>query len=140
MPRERWRNVKRAPGLKVSSQGRVRWLPHVLPDGREHGGGPLEPWLNEDGYRCVTIRGETVKVCHLVLEAFSGPRPYGLEACHGPDGRQADHADVLRWDTHQENIRDKERHKARQPERLDWHCDTIRSDLGQPGTAGAAGA
>ena len=114
--RERWRKVRRADGYKVSSLGRVRSVPRMLDDGREHGGQILRPYPDDDGYLCVTIGGETVKVHHLVLEAFHGPRPYGTEGCHGPGGRQDNRAEVLRWDTHRENERD----KTRQPERLDW--------------------
>jgi len=115
MARERWRNIRRARGYRVSSLGRVRSVPRTLSDGRQHGGQVLEPYPDDDGYLCVKIRGETVRVHHLVLEAFHGPRPYGLEGCHGPGGSQDNRAEVLRWDTHRENERD----KKRQPERLD---------------------
>jgi hypothetical protein len=117
MARERWRKIRRAPGYKVSSLGRVRSVPRVLPDGRGHGGQILAPYADADGYLCVTLSGETVKVHHLVLEAFHGPRPYGMEGCHGFGGLLDNRAEVLRWDTHRENLRD----KTRQPERLDWN-------------------
>lgn len=120
MTRERWRKVRRAPGYKVSSDGRVRSLPRVLSTGQEHGGGLLTPYPDKDGYLCVTLNGETVRVHLLVLEAFHGPRPYGTEGCHGPDGLLDNRAQVLRWDTHRENLKDRERNKTRQPERLDW--------------------
>ena len=135
MARERWRKVRRAPGYKVSSLGRVRSVPRVLADGREHGGQPLEPFGNDDGYLCVTISGEQVKVHHLVLEAFTGPRPYGLEGCHGPGGSQDNRAEVLRWDTHRENLLDKQR----QPERLDLSGTYHRQPLETPVTNEAAG-
>lgn len=110
MARERWRKVRRAPGYKVSSLGRVRSMPRTLADGREHSGQMLEPYPDDDGYLCVKIRGETVKVHHLVLEAFCGPRPYGMEGCHGPDpDRTCNVLSNLRWGTHRENERDKKR-------------------------------
>jgi hypothetical protein len=99
--RERWRNVRRAPGYQVSSEGRVRGP-----------GGPLTPFPDRDGYLRVNIRGEQVLVHTLVLEAFHGLRPYGMEACHSPDlslGRQDCRAVVLRWGTHRENERDKKK-------------------------------
>lgn len=130
MPRrERWRKIRRAPGYKVSSLGRVRSMPRQLADGRSHGGGDLIPYPDADGYLCVTLYGETVKLHHLVLEAFHGPRPYGMEGCHGFGGKLDNSAEVLRWDTHKENIRDKERNNQRQPERLNLHCDTIPAVL-----------
>ena len=98
--RERWRKVRRAPeGYKVSSLGRVR-----------SPGGVLSPAPDKDGYPRVTLRGEKVKVMHLVLEAFVSPRPFGSEACHHPkrsEGRQDCRLAVLRWGTHRENERDK---------------------------------
>ena len=44
----------------------------------------------------------------LVLEAFVGPCPEGMEACHYPDPtRTNNRLENLRWDTHSENMRDK---------------------------------
>lgn len=94
--RERWRNVRRAPGYRVSSLGRVR-----------SPGGLLSPWPDRDGYLRVSLARESVLVHHLVLEAFHGPRPYGTEGCHGPGGRQDNRASELRWGTHRENEHDK---------------------------------
>jgi len=96
----------------VSSDGRVRSTDRTLSDGRAAGGLPLTPSPDKDGYPCVTIHGETVRVAHLVLEAFSSLRPYGLEACHDPElseGRHDCRAVVLRWGTHRENEQDKKR-------------------------------
>lgn len=115
--RERWRKVRRADGYKVSSEGRARSLDRTLTDGRPAGGVMLDPWLDSDGYRHVTINGESVPMSHLVLEAFDQPRPYGLEACHGPGGRQDDRATNLRWGTHRENERDKKRWETKKEER-----------------------
>jgi hypothetical protein len=104
--RERWRKVRRAPGHKVSSLGRVRSLDRTLPNGAAMGGQLLTPF-DAGGYPHVTINGEQVPVHHLVLEAFHGPRPYGMEGCHGPGGPWDNRASVLRWDTHRANERDK---------------------------------
>jgi hypothetical protein len=109
--RVRWRKVRRADGYKVSSLGQVRGP-----------GGPLTPFPDRDGYLRVNLRGEQVLVHHLVLEAFAGPRPYGMEACHHPElslGRHDCRAVVLRWDTDGENGRDKLRARK------------ARSELGQ---------
>jgi hypothetical protein len=103
---ERWRKVRRGPGYKVSSNGRVKSVDRILSDGRAAGGVMLTPWLDDDGYPTVTINGEDVPVHLLVLEQFHGPRPYGTEGCHGPGGRQDNRASELRWDTHRENVRD----------------------------------
>lgn len=63
--------------------------------------------------RCVNDRGEcfsitlfnskggkrTIYVYVLVLEAFVGPRPKGLEACHKDDDRSNNRLSNLRWGT-----------------------------------------
>lgn len=46
----------------------------------------------------------------LILEAFVGPCPSGMEACHGPGGKFDNRPCNLRWDTHEANIRDKAAH------------------------------
>jgi hypothetical protein len=116
--RERWRNVRRARGYKVSySTGQVRSVDRQLADGRAAGGIPLEQFEDDDGYLRVTIHGESVPVHILVLEAFHGPRPFGKEGCHGPGGQKDNSAENLRWDTHQENEKDKIRERKREKDR-----------------------
>jgi hypothetical protein len=109
MARERWRKVRRAPGYQVSDRGRVRSVPRVLSDGRRHGGGLLAQYQDADGYQRVSIAGRSELVHVLVLEAFHGPRPAGMEGCHGPKGQQVNTAAELRWDSKAENERDKKR-------------------------------
>lgn len=47
------------------------------------------------------------KVHHLVLEAFIGPRPPGMQSCHSPDpNRRNNSLNNLRWDTPQANSDD----------------------------------
>lgn len=47
----------------------------------------------------------------LVLEAFVGPRPEGMEACHFPDRNPANNSlKNLRWGTHQENMQHRDLH------------------------------
>ena len=45
----------------------------------------------------------SVRVHVLVLEAFIGPRPDGLVACHGPAGISDNSVGNLRWDTYSSN-------------------------------------
>jgi len=49
-------------------------------------------------------------VHRLVLEAFVGACPPGLEACHYDGNRLNNRLDNLRWDTPEANIQDKHRH------------------------------
>lgn len=45
-------------------------------------------------------------VAWLILEAFVGPRPKGLECCHLDDNPKNNHLSNLRWDTHKNNMVD----------------------------------
>lgn len=57
----------------------------------------------------------TTQVHRLVLEAFVGPRPEGMQACHFPDQNTANvRLNNLRWDTPSANNRDKEKHGTHQ--------------------------
>lgn len=55
-------------------------------------------------------RRSTRTVHSLVLEAFHGPRPEGLVACHGIGGPTDNRSSNLRWDTGHENALDRVRH------------------------------
>lgn len=115
MARERWRNCPGRPGYRVSSNGRVKSVDRVLSDGRRCGGTMLAQYEDGEGYLHVTIGGVPVAVHLLVLEAFHGPRPEGMEGCHGPKGQKVNNEAELRWDSRRENERDKKRQ-----ERLEW--------------------
>lgn len=55
-------------------------------------------------------RRVTLKVAHLVLWAFVGPRPDGQEACHWNGVRHDNRLANLRWDTIAANRADSRRH------------------------------
>jgi hypothetical protein len=48
----------------------------------------------------------------VILEAFAGPKPEGMEACHIDGDPLNNAASNLRWDTHQNNCRDKWKHQT----------------------------
>lgn len=59
------------------------------------------------GYLEVSLSGRQKRRVHiLVLEAFTGPRPQGLIACHNNDEKLDCAASNLRWDTYSANGRD----------------------------------
>jgi hypothetical protein len=65
------------------------------------------------GYMQVVLApGAKMRCVHrLVLEAFVGPCPAGMEACHSPDPDRANNRLTnLRWDTRRANIADRDRH------------------------------
>ena len=114
---ERWLPV---PGhehrLEVSDQGRVRSLDRLVAVGpaqrlvrgrilSQHlAGARLRYW-----YGSFSVEGRTVNfaVHRLVLLAFRGPCPPGMEACHGPGGRLDNRLANLSWGTHVQNMADK---------------------------------
>lgn len=103
MTRE-WRDVVGYEGLyQVSNDGKVRRKPI-----------PLKPGKTGKRKRtsivvlCKNGKPRTHTISHLVLEAFVSPRPEGYEACHHPDPNpENNRVENLRWDTHQENINDR---------------------------------
>lgn len=66
------------------------------------------------GYVLVTLRPATARITfsvhRLVLLAFVGPCPEGLEACHEDGNCENNYLTNLRWGTHQSNMDDRKRH------------------------------
>jgi len=112
---ELWRPVAGFPGYEVSSMGRLRsWKP--LRMGAEL---PIHPReLKLDGstkylaINLIGLRGERARrsVHRLVLEAFVGPCPRGLQACHNNGNARDNRASNLRWDTSKGNHADRAVH------------------------------
>lgn len=75
----------------------------------------LKPFLNPAGRPLVSVWNtmNNRKVVHpycLVLAAFVGPRPSGMEACHNDGNALNNRPDNLRWDTKKNNEADKAIH------------------------------
>lgn len=112
---EQWKPVVGYEGFyEVSDKGRVRSLTRVVQTRlghsttyqgrilRQHARptGHLDVGLMRSGHRV------TAKVHRLVLTAFVGPDPEGMECCHN-NGNPADNrVENLRWDTTAANRRD----------------------------------
>lgn len=119
---EHWREIRGYEGrYQVSDFGRVRSMERFVQCNarprrvRER---VLKQCINKRGYRFVTLsaysRRDPRLVHQLVLEAFTGDRPDGMESRH-LDGNPANNAvSNLCWGTHTENIDDRNRH-GRQP-------------------------
>lgn len=125
---EEWRPVVgHENSYEVSSRGSVRSVDRVLvfTDGRSRRarGRELKPWpLRRVGHLCVTLSGGVKALVHvLVLEAFIGPRPLGMVACHNNGIAEDNRVDNLRWDTYSENNRDLVRHGTHHQSRK-THC------------------
>lgn len=118
---ERWLPIAGYEGrYEVSDHGRVRSLDrwtHHKNGTRQFIRGvmmALSPHHPDTPYPkvglCKSGKQTSAAVHRLVLEAFVGPCPPGMEACHKDGDHTNSSLDNLRWDTHRENWRDSVRH------------------------------
>lgn len=112
-----YRIVSGYPAYRVGSDGSLwtlyRWK------SRGHNKGQVrvlgEEWvlmparnISPTRYREVKLVGlGKIKLHFLILEAFVGPRPEGMEGCHKDDNKLNNSADNLRWDSHSGNMIDR---------------------------------
>ncbi len=108
---EAWKPIPSFSGYEVSDLGRVRSY-RVLGRRSSIASIPqriLKPGCN-GAYRSVSLRrgkiGYSRRIARLVLEAFVGPCPEGMERCHNDSNPENDRLDNLRYDTHANNCRD----------------------------------
>jgi hypothetical protein len=116
-----YRAIEGEPGYRVGNDGSV-WscLQRVYLVGNGRRGVSYQPcgdWVlllqnqnRDDGYLEVQIRGKHRLVHRLVLEAFVGPCPDGMECCHDDGNPSNNRLDNLRWDTKRNNQNDRLRH------------------------------
>lgn len=99
---ETWLPVADNPRYEVSDSGQVR-------ESGNHRLMPAHP--NKGGHILVNIKyGEKWRVRYvhrLVLEAFIGPCPKGMETLHHDDVKSNNRLDNLRWGTRKENVADR---------------------------------
>lgn len=114
---EEWRPVPGYEGsYEVSSLGRVRSIPRVLTmrngQTRTHPGRLLKPRPagRERMHLQVVVGGRPRYVHRLVLLAFHGPAPAGMQGCHNDGNSKNNRLDNLRWDTGSNNRYDSVRH------------------------------
>lgn len=114
---EAWLPVVGWEGLyEVSDQGRVRSLPRTVAFGNRTRVAPsriLKPGRDLHGVLYVHLangeRRKVLRVHKLVLEAFVGPCPEGMEGCHYDDDNENNRLFNLRWDTRSANQYDQVR-------------------------------
>ena len=113
MATEVWRPIPDFNGYEASNYGQVRsfkkrqGLYWIIADRPQR---ILKPG-SRNGYQMVQLsRGDaTFQACSvagLVLKAFVGPRPKGIEVCHNDCNRVNNRLDNLRYDTPRGNCRD----------------------------------
>lgn len=107
---KRFREIESYPGYWVSKYGEI-YSTRQKKEGR-----PLLQHPQEGGYQRVflwnretrKIDGKSVHV--LVLEAFAGPCPEGMEARHLDGNASNNRLDNLKWGTRLENVEDRTKH------------------------------
>jgi hypothetical protein len=127
---EEWRPVRGFEGIyEISSLGNVRSLDRRVWSARGFWaalkGRVIRPAALPTGHLHVLLRHDGKRsnrqVHRMVLEAFVGPCPDGMEACHG-DGDPANNAlSNLRWDSRSANLKDAVRHGTHH-EAKKTHC------------------
>ena len=117
---EQWKPVVGYEGLyEVSDHGRVRSLDKEVKSAvcrkgsRIRRGKILQPVRTPKGYLTAALyrNGKASRkrqyVHRLVLEAFTGPCPEGMECRHIDGDSQNNNHSNLQWSTHKENCQDK---------------------------------
>lgn len=123
---EQWRPVVGYEGFyEVSDQGRVRSLDRLIATPRAKSGfarrkGRIMATIGLNSQRYLFVRPckggqpESKAVHRVVLEAFSGPCPEGMEAAHNNGNSFDNRISNLRWDTKSRNNQDKWLHGTQQ--------------------------
>ena len=111
MTLETWLKIPSQEGYEVSDFGRVRSVDRtvVTVHGHErvYGGRVLRPGKTRSGHLTVACgKGNSRYVHDLVLEAFVGPRPPGMECLHEDDVSNDNRLERLRWGTRSENVKE----------------------------------
>lgn len=121
---EEWRPVVGYEGFyEVSSLGRVRSLPRIVFQNgnsmhlvKRNVSGRILKSANSNKMKhqavllCALGGRKNSLVHRLVLEAFVGPCPDGMECCHNNGDGSDNRVENLRWDTRKSNHRDSMRH------------------------------
>lgn len=130
MENEIWKPVPNFPLYEVSNLGRVKSLErkyergewrHQVTQSVTWQERYISGWVKRSRGRpmsvMIALRKDGItyndRVHRLVLKAFVGPCPDGMEGCHN-DGNPLNNAlSNLRWDTHKSNVKDMEKHQTK---------------------------
>jgi hypothetical protein len=107
------RDIDGFPGYQISDDGTVwtAWQNNGnQPRKLSAQWRPMRPGRHADGYPRIDLYRDGLRhsfaVHTLILSAFIGPRPRGMEACHNDGDPRNSVLSNLRWDTHLNNTRD----------------------------------
>lgn len=125
-----YRDIPGYPGYRVGSDGTFWTL-------RMRGPGSamrsiwrqVMPNLQRHGYLTVGLEGRTKRFHRLVLLAFEGPCPEGMEALHRNGIRTDNRLENLRWGTHLENQSQRREHGTNRPGTQNNNAKLIEEDI-----------
>ena len=111
MIEEIWKPVINYEGLyEISNYGKVKSLNYKRTKKEQI----LKPLKEMGSYLCVILfknnGGKQHSIHRLVLEAFVGPCPPGMEGCHNNGNPSDNFVGNLRWDTRSNNQKDRKWH------------------------------
>lgn len=108
MINEMWKPIPGYLNYKVSSFGRVKSIDRVDTLGRMWEGRVLKPGKTQRGYPFVNLfedgMHKNYMVHRLVMAAFVGPCPEGMEVNHIDEDKTNNRLDNLEYVTHKQNI------------------------------------
>ena len=106
-----FREVPGYPGYAVGDDGSIWGMRS------RHGPLPwrkLSPHKKRGGYRRIYLyrdaKRSIPRLSCLILEAFVGPRPPGMQCCHNDGNTSNDRLSNLRWGTPKDNAGDRRQH------------------------------
>lgn len=70
----------------------------------------MKPIRHVRGHRMVNLRGRMFYIHRLVMRAFVGPCPDGMEVCHNDGDPANNQLSNLRYDLHVNNVNDRRKH------------------------------
>lgn len=111
MKTETWKACVEHPNYEVSDHGRIRSI-RTPTSSKRFRQIILKPYVSPKGYHSVCL-GKAVhnrSVHTIVLTAFVGPCPSGMECRHKDGDPGNNHLDNLCWGTPEENSQDKKLH------------------------------
>jgi len=108
MNEETWKPIPGYKNYEVSNLGRIRsyrkankGIPKIL-----------QGSTTKQGYKSIGLPGKTLTIHRLVMLAFVGPCPEGLEVCHNDGNKLNNTTDNLRYDTRTSNLLDTIKHNG----------------------------
>lgn len=109
---EQWKTTAQSPKHEVSNFGRIRGPRGLI-------SGHVRRYPGTGRPKCVLVslgrKAQSLRVHRVVLEAFVGPCPIGMEGCHFDGDPTNNNLENLRWDTPESNRTDLDRHGTRRP-------------------------